>query len=409
MKTVALIVPEYRTPQAGGGGLAALADFVDHALNDPSVSAWERLRVRFVVPRMFNAAPEHWSPRRPGSWWRGPIASRRPGQREIWDVGAWLPEFERNRYRPRKVLSSLLNDCDAAIVIAGTPAIGSVMSGTRVPWALEVASLVEEERAARLASTSGVRGVLLRAATASTRRADRAALQLPDAIATLNDSLAEKLRSLTSRPVRLLTPGVDTTAFRPAPTRAHAGPIIMVSRLNDHRKDLPTLLRAYHHARTEHGVVNPLVLAGRHRPGPHELRLIDDLELTRVVQVISSPSDDELASLLRKASCFALASREEGLGVVFLEAMASGLPIVTTATRGARFAVPADVGDVLPFGSSLVHDFATALARMTADRSRADRMGAAARQHAMREFDRDVAAARWRALAWELVDKGPRK
>lgn len=405
MKTIALIVPEYRTPQAMGGGLAALADFVEHALADPALPPDERLAVRFVVPRMYNGAPQHWSIRRPSTWRRGPVAERRPGSREIWDVGTWFPEVERNRYRPRKALTSLIDDCDGAIVVAGTPALGLVLADTRVPWVLEVASLVEEERAARIAATHGLRGLLLRLATASTRRADRSALRRPDAIVTINDTLAERLRALTDRPVRLLTPGIDTEMFRPASSRAVDGPIVMVSRLNDPRKDLPTLLRAFARARSDHGMSNRLVLAGRHRPDQSVLQLIDDLELVGAVDVVSSPSDEELAAILRGASCFALASREEGLGVVFLEAMASGLPVVTTATRGARFAIPPTAGVVLPFGASLVDEFAAALNEMTANTTRADAMGAAARQHAVQEFDRAVAAARWRALARELVQR----
>lgn len=102
----------------------------------------------------------------------------------------------------------------------------------------------------------------------------------------------------------------------------------MVSRLNDPRKDVQALLRAYALARREHGVRHRLVLAGRHALPPTDVDLIDELGLRAVVDVVASPTDAELAALLRTGSLFALASREEGLGVVFLEAMASGLPVV---------------------------------------------------------------------------------
>ena len=84
------------------------------------------------------------------------------------------------------------------------------MRDVSVPWALKVATLVEEERQARLASTGGVRGLLLRRATAATARADRRALRAAGSLVTVNDSMAERLRTLTNAPVQVLPPGVDT-------------------------------------------------------------------------------------------------------------------------------------------------------------------------------------------------------
>lgn len=410
MKRLALIVPEYRTPQAGGGGLAAVADFVDRALGGAHVPEAERWEVQLVSPRMYHRAPEHRSPLRPRSLLRRPsVGPATAGNgRAVRYVGTTLPEVEQNRYRPRRALTALVDDCDAAIVIAGTPAIGSAMRDVSVPWALKVATLVEEERQARLAATRGARGVLLRRATAATARLDRRALRAAGHVVTVNDSMAERIRTLTSAPVEVLPPGVDTETFHPAPVRAHDGPIIMVSRLNDARKDVPTLLRAYEVARREHGVRNELVLAGRHRLPAADRALIDRLGLASVVRVVESPDDRTLTELLRSAAAFALASREEGLGVVFLEAMASGLPVVTTATRGAVFAVPSDAGRTVAFGATLVADLASALAAVVSDQERADRQGAAARRHVEAHFALPVAEARWRRLADGLVEGSAR-
>lgn len=404
MRTLAIVVPEYRTQEAPGGGLAAVADFVADAFGGAHLPASERWDIRVVAPRMFHGAPEHASPMRPTSLLRGPAAERRADfVREIWDVGTVFPELESNRYRPRRALTGLVDDCDAAVVVAGTPAIGAVMRDVRVPWVLKVASLVEEERAARLAGTRGLRGLLLRAATRATVRQDTRALELAETVVTVNATMADRLRERSGRPVRVLPIGVDTEAFRPAPSRAADGPIIMVSRLNDPRKGIDTLLRAYAVARREHGVHNGLVLAGRHALPTAHTDLIDELGLREAVQVVTSPSDTELAALLRTGSLFALASREEGLGVVFLEAMASGLPVVATMTRGATEAVPTAAGTLVPFGPALVPDFAAALADGVQDRARADERGAHARAHVEARYATTAVEHVWRDLVAQTV------
>jgi glycosyltransferase involved in cell wall biosynthesis len=409
MRTLALVVPEYRTPEARGGGLASVADFIARAISGPEAPADDRWDVRIIVPRMYHRATEHRSLLRPSSLLRGPVARRRPGtEPEVWDVGTSMPEIEANRYRPRRPLSELVNRCDAAIVVAGTPAIGNVMRDVRVPWVLKVATLVEEERAGRIDDARGLRGVLLRSATRSTARLDRTALQLPEAVVTLNDTMAARLQGLTPRPVHLLPAGVDTEQFRPAVRWAANGPVTMVSRLNDPRKDVPTLLRAYAVARARHGLENALVLAGRHALPAEHHALIAELGLDEHVRVIESPSDAQLAELLRAASVFALASREEGLGVVFLEAMSSGLPVVTTATRGASYAVPAGAGEVVPFGPGLVDDFAAALADSVQNTALAIERGESARHHVVERFSLPVAEQQWRALLATVAAGGAR-
>jgi glycosyltransferase involved in cell wall biosynthesis len=93
--------------------------------------------------------------------------------------------------------------------------------------------------------------------------------------------------------------------------------------------------------------------------------LRDQLGLTNRVRFAGHVSEDELAELYRQASVFALATRFEGYGMVFNEAMAHGLPIVSCRTG----AVP---DTVAPDGSVLVppddpKQFATALSSVLED------------------------------------------
>ena len=106
------------------------------------------------------------------------------------------------------------------------------------------------------------------------------------------------------------------------------------------RKNLGTLLRAYALlARDGIPFQGWLVGAG---PCRREWeRLSDSLGLTGRVEFLGIIPRRELVDRYRRAAVFCLPSRQEGFGIVFLEAMVNAIPIV--AARAA--AVPETVAD----------------------------------------------------------------
>ena len=93
----------------------------------------------------------------------------------------------------------------------------------------------------------------------------------------------------------------------------------------------------------------------------------------------------DVPKLVHAFDVFALSSRTEGLPLAVPEAMAAGLPIVTTAVGGLPGVVDDQVtGLVVPVDERA---FSTALATLEADRERARAMGARARQVALARFD----------------------
>jgi glycosyltransferase involved in cell wall biosynthesis len=83
----------------------------------------------------------------------------------------------------------------------------------------------------------------------------------------------------------------------------------------------------------------------------------------------------DLAALYRQATVFALATRYEGYGMVFGEALIHGLPIVTCAAGAVPETVPAGTGHLVPVDDAAA--FAAALRRLLTDRAHREAMAAA--------------------------------
>jgi glycosyltransferase involved in cell wall biosynthesis len=95
----------------------------------------------------------------------------------------------------------------------------------------------------------------------------------------------------------------------------------------------------------------------------------------------------DVPRLIHAFDVFALSSATEGLPLVVPEAMAAGLPIVTTNVGGLPGVVEDQVtGLVVPVD---VHRLGAALAQLEADRDRARAMGARARSVALSRFSFD--------------------
>jgi glycosyltransferase involved in cell wall biosynthesis len=104
------------------------------------------------------------------------------------------------------------------------------------------------------------------------------------------------------------------------------------------------------------------------------------------VELLGFVEHDRLPGLYRSADVFAAPSRYEGgLGLVYLEAMACGLPVVAMAAGGTAEAVaPGETGFLLERGDA--EETAAAIRTLLLDRAMRERMGAAARRRVLEHF-----------------------
>ena len=206
-------------------------------------------------------------------------------------------------------------------------------------------------------------------------------------------------------------PGVDTERFRPDPARraelraryalGERPTVLCLSRLVP-RKGQDMLIRALPSIRQRVGGA-ALVIAGG---GPYMTalnELADRLGVRDHVTFTGGVPAADLPAYHAMADVFAMPCRTrgagldvEGLGIVFLEASATGVPVIAGSSGGAPETVQHNKTGMVVDGRS-VDQIADAVSGLLADPDRAAKMGAAGR-------DWVTAHWRWDDLAGRLAD-----
>jgi glycosyltransferase involved in cell wall biosynthesis len=155
------------------------------------------------------------------------------------------------------------------------------------------------------------------------------------------------------------------------------------------RKNIDTLIKAYARLRTERDAMPKLVIVGRKGWLYDRLfAMISELGLTEEIIFTGFVPDDELPHIYAGAALFAYLSFFEGFGLPPLEAMASGLPVVTSNTTS----LPEVVGDAgIAVPPADVEAVTAAIARLLDDKIFAGTLGARGRERA-RLFSWEAAA-----------------
>jgi glycosyltransferase involved in cell wall biosynthesis len=153
----------------------------------------------------------------------------------------------------------------------------------------------------------------------------------------------------------------------------------------------------------DRGVDLELVIAGEDGPDAGKVRRLVAERCPDLVRFAGPLSQCELLTLYRGADVFALACRVDGDGDrdgipnVMVEAMAAGLPVVSTAVSGIPELVrDGENGLLVPPENPAA--FASALLKLAADAPLRDRLAAAGRETVAERFDGDVLARRMAGL-----------
>jgi glycosyltransferase involved in cell wall biosynthesis len=131
--------------------------------------------------------------------------------------------------------------------------------------------------------------------------------------------------------------------------------------------------------------------------------LAEETGVRRHVHFLSGLSYAELAACYAHCEMFALPSKGEGFGLVYLEAMACGKPVIGGAHGGAPEVIEdGKTGYLVPHGDAV--QLATAIETLLADPALAQEMGRRGKQRVENEFRFSVFAKSFRKILRELCE-----
>lgn len=205
---------------------------------------------------------------------------------------------------------------------------------------------------------------------------------------------------LRGEAIRVVYNGIDTQVFKPHPDiKKQPYRLISTASADQPLKGGVHLINAFAELRRQHPELK-LTMIGKLKPDGVTAQLIAKHGVTKAIDFHSDLSAMEIAQLYAQASIAVVPSEYEGFGLPAGEAMACGLPLVST-TGGALPEVVGDAGLLVPPGdpSALVKNIDTLLR----DPQRRERLGELGRKRIEQTFDWLKVAAQMTEFYEEVI------
>jgi glycosyltransferase involved in cell wall biosynthesis len=193
-----------------------------------------------------------------------------------------------------------------------------------------------------------------------------------------------------------LSSAIDTDACFPVTDRVVRGRIGFAGRLSDPRKNVGLFLHTVALLRQRGHAVSAVLLGGS--LAPEDAITVRRLGLADIVTIAGHVERDALPAFLQALDVFVVPSKQEGLCIAALEAMAAGCPVVSTHCGGPEeFVIDGRTG-YLVGGDALA--LAGAVERIVEDRGLRERLSVGARQLAIERYGGGVV----RDVFWRWFD-----
>ena len=201
--------------------------------------------------------------------------------------------------------------------------------------------------------------------------------------------------------IHLVHNGIDTATFRPLPEVTRRPLQLMATASADAPlKGVRYLLEAFAQLLKQFPELK-LLLVSKLQPGGDSERLVHSLGLAPYIRLVSGISTEELVRHYAQSTIAVVPSVYEGFGLPAGEAMACGVPVVST-DGGALPEVLGDAGVLVPAKDS--NALAQALADLLHDPGRRNELAEQGRQRILEKFSWDVCALEMTRYYYDVID-----
>lgn len=168
-----------------------------------------------------------------------------------------------------------------------------------------------------------------------------------DKVIAVGNTLANRIKSNFNIDVICIPNMVDVNIFQYTESKKSDDFTIISSGGLVEHKNMDKLIEAFHKAFSNNKNTK-LIIYGE---GPERKKLekmIDEWRLNEQVKLMGLCDRKEIAKKMQESDCFALVSQGETFGVSYIEALATGLPVIATACGGPEDFVTEDNGLLIP-------------------------------------------------------------
>lgn len=315
---------------------------------------------------------------------------------ESYGIGAWLPELEFTHYLPTILWKELIRDCHLHLAVSGNVLCALPYMQPKIPFLAWIATPWEADRKDRIRELIIPRRVLDAVVnTPILRKLERRILNAPQGkILSLSNYTSMELKDLSKVEITdVMYMPVDTDLFRPNYNRTTEWRIGFSGRYCDPRKNVELLLGATR-ILLNHGYGIELVLVGE-RKADQITPIIKQYGLENNVSCLMHMSPNDLAQVLQTLDIFAIPSHQEGLCIAALEAMACGVPVISTRCGGPEdYVKPGVTGELVE--EKTADAFALMIKNLCMNREKRHRFSLASVDWIEKHASRDVSRREFR-------------
>ncbi len=243
----------------------------------------------------------------------------------FWEPGHYA--YTINHWR------TLLQDYDYFFMVSGTSIAAHPLALLDKKFVMWVSTLYNDDRDKRVAQLTGMRKLIDSCAYKRMNAIEKKILNAANLIFPLSSYSAKQLNFVVPGVDRkFVSCGFPITLPDNISENKNEQIVIAVGRFSDPRKNFPMLLRMFEQVHQVNDQAR-LVVVGK-KPLPIEYQDYVDKPCMKNIWFVGQVSDADLKALYQRAKVMVISSYQEGFGIVGVEALSYGIPVIATMCGG---------------------------------------------------------------------------